>query len=200
MPVARVCGRHYLTKTLEESYQLYKEECIRKGNKGVSFSTFCKLHPKNIYKIGQTLDCQCICDQCKNFWLLQQAFKYNQIKGIAPHTKLCIQQRRCTVESNAQIVMQTDYTRLTHHMVTLNVLQGIVRMCSPDYVLLEILKANLGIEESDEMIEFNHWDWIKKKGLSYKRLGLITDRKKKIDVVNMYIRRSPLHGISSLYM
>ena len=67
MPIARACGRRYLTKTFEESYQLYKQECMKKGNKGLSFSPFCKLRPKNIYKIGQTPDHQYIYDQCKNF-------------------------------------------------------------------------------------------------------------------------------------
>ena len=49
MPIARASGRWFLTKTLEESYHMYWEDCKKSDKKGVSFSTFCCLRPKNIY-------------------------------------------------------------------------------------------------------------------------------------------------------
>ena len=71
-PLPSICckGRMYLTKPLEESYSLYKEECMKLDKKSVGFSTFCHLRPKDVFKIPQTPDQQCICDQCKNFRLL----------------------------------------------------------------------------------------------------------------------------------
>ena len=100
MPIAQASGRQFLTKTLEESYHIYKEDCNKSDKKGMAFSTFCHLRPKNIYKISQKPDRQCICDQCENFCLLRQAFQYNQIKGIPSHTNLCIKQSMCEVNNN----------------------------------------------------------------------------------------------------
>ena len=34
------------------------------------------------------------------------------------------------------------------------------KKCGPDNIILEILKQNPGIEDSNEMIEFNRWDWV----------------------------------------
>ena len=100
MLIARASSRQFLTKTLEESYHMYQEDCKKSDKEYVSFSTFCRLHPKNIYKVNQTPDRQCICDQCENFQLLRQAFQYNQIKGIPSHTDLCIKQSMCDVSNN----------------------------------------------------------------------------------------------------
>ena len=97
LPNIKTAGRHYLTKTLEQSYQFNKEECINLGKKSMSFATFCRFRPKNVYTINQTPDRQCICDTCENFWLLWKAFKYSNIKGIASHTNECIKQILCTV-------------------------------------------------------------------------------------------------------
>ena len=46
LPNIKTAGRHYLTKTLEQSYQFYKEECINAGNKSMSFATFCRFRPQ----------------------------------------------------------------------------------------------------------------------------------------------------------
>ena len=153
MPIARASGRQFLTKMLEESYHLYQEDCKKSDKKGVSFSTFCCLHPKNIYKINQTPDRQCICDQCENFQLLKQAFQYNQIKGIPLHTDLCIKQSMCDVtndENNSDGLHQVDPAYGNFKCIMCN-----CKKCGPDNILLEILKQNPGIEDSKELIEFN---------------------------------------------
>ena len=66
LPLARVKGQRYMTKTLEEAYHMYTEHFAKRSKKCVSFSTFFKMRPRNIYKIGQTPDHQCICDTCEN--------------------------------------------------------------------------------------------------------------------------------------
>ena len=192
MPIARASGRQFLTKTLEESYHMYQEDCKKSDKKGVSFSTFCHLHPKNIYKINQTPNRQCICDQCENFQLMRQVFQYNQIKRIPLHTDLCIKQGMCDVindENNADGLHQVDPAYGNFKCITHN-----CKKCGPDNVLLEILKQNPGIEDSKELIEFNGWDWVPKPGSKYKRLDLVTDTKRKIDVVNLYLQ--DLHSMS----
>ena len=87
----------------EESCHAYVEICLKTYKKYLAFSTFCRLCPSKVYTISQTPDRQCICDTCENFRLLRQAFKYHNIKGIEPHTELCIKQSMCEVcESNAE--------------------------------------------------------------------------------------------------
>ena len=61
----RTSGHWFLNRTLEESYSLYKEDCMKTSKKVVCFSTFCKLRPKNVFKFSQTPDHQCICDVCE---------------------------------------------------------------------------------------------------------------------------------------
>ena len=100
LPLAWAKGHRYLTKTLEETYTMYKEHCLKNSKKSVAFSTFCKMRPVKIYKIAQTPDRQCICDTCENFRLLHQAMKVNSIKGIEQHTDLCRKQSLCTVNLN----------------------------------------------------------------------------------------------------
>ena len=56
MPIAQASGRRFLTKTLEESYHMYKEDCNKSDKKGMAFSTFCHLRPKNIYKIRHLIN------------------------------------------------------------------------------------------------------------------------------------------------
>ena len=91
-----------MTKTLEESYHAYVEDCLKTSKKHLSFSSFARLCPAKVYTISQTPDRQCICDICENFHLLRLAFKYN-IKDIEAHTDLCIKQSLCEVdESNAE--------------------------------------------------------------------------------------------------
>ena len=62
------------------------------------------------------------------------------------------------------------------------------KKCGPDYILLENLKQNPGLQDSQEIIEYNRWDSVPKPGLKYKRLDLINETKKKIYVVNLYLK------------
>ena len=64
-PSAKLKGHRFMTASIEESYKWYKEHCTNEEKDPVSFSTFARLRPKNVFKIGQTPDRQCICDQCE---------------------------------------------------------------------------------------------------------------------------------------
>ena len=102
--------------------------------------------------ISQTPDRQCICNICENFRLLRLVFKYNNIKGIEPHTDLCIKQSMCNVdESNTESNSGEDGLHQVYPYC--GYLQCIIRNCkecSTDGVLLNIVKENLGIMESSE--------------------------------------------------
>ena len=60
-------GRRYMTKTCEESYHCYVEDCLKTSKKHLGFSTFCRLWPAKVYTISRTPDRQCICEVCENF-------------------------------------------------------------------------------------------------------------------------------------
>ena len=92
-------------------------------------------------------------------------------------------------ESNVDGLHQVDPAYGHFECITQN-----CKKCGPDYILMEILKQNPGIQDSQEMIEYNRWDWVPKPGSKYKRLDLITETKKKIDVVNLYLQ--DLHSMS----
>ena len=66
----------------------------------VSFSTFARLRPQNVYKIDQTPDRQCICDKCEKFRLVRRTLNRLGIKGVPLHSKECIQMSLCKVDDN----------------------------------------------------------------------------------------------------
>ena len=45
-----------MTKTFDESYTVYKEDCVKLGKKLVSFAIFCRFRPKKVFTINKTPD------------------------------------------------------------------------------------------------------------------------------------------------
>ena len=71
-------GRCFLTMSLEECFSMYNE-----GDNNVAFGTFCQLRPKSVFKVCQTSDRQCICEQCENFRLVKNhLIKFMQFQHI----------------------------------------------------------------------------------------------------------------------
>ena len=94
-PSARFNGRRFLITTLEDCYRLYKDSCREECKQPVSFSTFACLRPKNVFKIDQTPDRQCICDECENFRMTRRILNRLGVKGVPPHSKDCIEMSMC---------------------------------------------------------------------------------------------------------
>ena len=69
LPAVKCKGRRFLNLTLDECFSLYKDGCVSEGKRNVSFSTFCRLRPKSVFKVDQTPNRQCVCEQCENFRL-----------------------------------------------------------------------------------------------------------------------------------
>ena len=188
LPLARAKGQRYMTKTLEEAYHMYTEHFAKSGKKCVSFSTFCKMRPRNIYKIGQTPDCQCICDTCENFRLLHQSIKNYLIKSIEHHTDTCIKQSLCPVlesesntQSNSDGLNQVDPTYGYFNCITRN-----CKQCGSE-VLMQILEENPDLQTSTEMVSLNRWEWVEKKGSKYKCLDIVNHPGTKKELVDQYI-------------
>ena len=95
LPSARLKGRRFMTTTLEHCYNLYREDCTKESKVPVSFSTFARLRPKNVFKIDQTPDRRCICDDCENFRLLRRTLNHLGVKGVPGHSKECIEMSLC---------------------------------------------------------------------------------------------------------
>ena len=208
LPNIKTAGRRYLTKTLEQSYQFYKEECIYLGKKSMSFATFCRFKPKNVYTINHTPDRQCICDTCENFQLLRKAFRYSNIKGIASHTNECIKQSLCTVcktekvdenngKSNAEHntcddqsdrdIPQDGFHQVDPNYGHFSCITRDCKKCGPQLVLMSILENNEGIQESKQEVSWDRWEWVPKKGLKTKRLNIVTKYGTKNELIEQYL-------------
>ena len=86
LPSVKSKGRRFLNLTLEECFSMYREGCARVRKANVSFSTFYKLRPKSVFKIDQTQDRQCICQQCENFQIAKnQLIKVGIFRHSSPH-------------------------------------------------------------------------------------------------------------------
>ena len=100
-PSVRLKGRRFLTTTIEECYSLYIEDFRNESKTAVAFSTFARLRPKNVFKIEQTLDRQCVCDECENFRLLWRTLNRLGIKVVPSHSKDCIEMSLCSYNNDS---------------------------------------------------------------------------------------------------
>ena len=195
-------GCRYLTKTLEETYAMYKEHCFKKNSKkSVAFSTFCKMRPVKIYKIAQTPDRQCICDTSENFRLLHQAMKVNLIKGIEQHTDLCIKQSLCTVnpnESNKSSNSASEEIDGCHQVDPsygyFSCISCNCKHCGPEVILMKILEENPDLLTSTVPVSWSRWEWVEKKGSKSKRLESVHHPGTKKELIDQYI--ADLDGMS----
>ena len=174
----------------------------------MSFATFCRSRPKNVYTINQTPDRQCICDTCENFWLLRKAFKYSNIKSIASHINECIKQSLCIIcktkkvdENNGKSYAEhntcddqsnRDISQDGFHQVDPNYghfscITRDCKKCGPQLVLMSILENNEGIQESKQEVSWDRWEWIPKKGLKTKRLNIVTKYGTKNELIEQYL-------------
>ena len=163
LPAVKCKGRRFLNLTLDECYSLYRDGCVREGKKNVSFSTFCRLKPKEVYKVDQTPDRQCICEQCENFRLVKNQLIKLGVKGVPPHITDCIKKSLCKIDSDDRFddrndslhQMNRDYGKI--ECITRN-----CSRCGSSSVQLEILQANPDIDSNPNLIQWNRWIWIKK--------------------------------------
>lgn len=181
-------GRRYLRRTLEETHTLYKSNCLKNKVKPVAFSTFCKLRPKDVFRMGQTPDRQCICDICENFRLKRQAFGLHGIKGIESHTDSCIKQSLCKVledDSNAGS-NDSPLHQVDPEYGHLNCILRHCEKCGPGFVALDIVKANKGLRESKELVTWKKWEFVVNPETKFRRLELVTHASTRLELVKQY--------------
>ena len=130
--------------------------------------------------------------KCVRIFDFRLAFKYHNIKGIEPHTDLCIKQSLCEVcESNAdndglhQVYPNYSYFQCN----TQN-----SKKCGTDVVLMNILKENPGIMESKDKVTWDRWEWDQNKRLKSHRLDQKTKTTSKKKLIEQYL--TDLHGMS----
>ena len=129
LPSARCKGRCFLTMSLEECFTMYKEGCINEGKNNVAFSTFCQLRPKSVFKVGQTPDRQCICEQCEKFRLVKNHLIKLGVAGIPAHTTDCVKLSLCEIDSNDSSDSQNDRINSFHQI-------------NPDYGQVQCITEN----------------------------------------------------------
>lgn len=197
LPGGRSSGKRYLNKTLEETFTIYKNACLQKKLAPVGLSTFCRLRPKYIYKLANTPDRQCICDQCENFRLIRQACHDIGIIGIESHTDACIKQSLCEVlnkdrveaDSNADSNDSNGLKQVDPMYGYLNCINRHCDKCGPEFVLLEIIAKNTDLK-SKVPVKWKRWQWVTKPGSKpgtvLRRLDLVTIHGTKEDLLKQY--------------
>lgn len=155
LPGVKYTGKRYMTKTIEEAYDVYKDQCILEGKKHVSKSTFFRLRPEEIFHMAKTPDRQCICESCENFRLLRYALKRANIKGVPSSTRDIIKSTLCSVDSEAESdafhVVDPRYGRL-------DCISRNCRKCGVDLLMIEILRANNNIEGDETVVTWGRWE------------------------------------------
>ena len=176
LPSVKSKGRRFLNLTLEECFSMYREGCVRVGKANVSFRTFCRLRPKSVFKVDQTPDRQCICQQCENFRLAKNQLIKVGILGIPTHMTDCIKRSMCDIYSCDSSGNRND----SFHQITAEYgkMECITRNCSncgSTKLHLSVLEANPGLEENNNTIQWNRWTFVEKyPGAKAKKLVLKT--------------------------
>ena len=166
-PSAKLKGRRFMTASIEESYKLYKDHCTNEQKDPVSFSTFAHLRPKNVFKIEQTPDRQCICDQCENFRLVRRLLNRLSIKGVPSHSKECIQMSLCNANSNANCNTDSNAVPDPYHQVDGNYgriecINRSCKECGKELVMLKIATENPEIQTDPTLYHYKQWCFVKK--------------------------------------
>ena len=71
---------------------------------------------------------------------------------------------------------------------------GNCKKCGPDIVLMNILKENPGIMDSNEKVTWDRWEWGPNKRLNSCRFDQKTKTTSKKELIEMYL--SDLHAMS----
>ena len=193
LPSAWCKGRHFLTVSLEECFSMYKEGYINEGKNNVAFTTFCRLRPKSVFKVGQTLDRQCICEQCEDFRLVKNHLIKLGVAGIPAHTTDCVKKLSlCEIDSDDSSDSQNDRINSFHQInpdygqvqcITHNCLN-----CGVDKVQLKILEQNPNLYEDVNTIQWNCWVWVEKfPGATTKRMILSTKQGTQKDLLEIFL-------------
>ena len=192
LPSVRCKRRCFLTLSLEECFSMYKEGCINEGKSNVSFSAFCRLRHKSVFKVGQIPDRQCICEQCENFTLVKNHLIKLGVRGIPAHTTDCVKLSLCQIDSDDSCDSQNDRIDSFHQInpdygkvqcTTRNCLD-----CGVDKVQLKILEENPNLYDDVNTIQWNQWIWVEKfPGASGKKMILSTKHGIRKDLLEMFL-------------
>ena len=197
-PSVRLKGHRFMTSTLEECFTLYKDDCKKEFKVAVSFSTFARLRPRNVYKIDQTPDRQCICDECENFRMVRRTLNRLGIKGVPVHSKECIEMSLCQIndsnaDSNDNNPDSDAFHQIDPNYGRIECINRSCKECGKNLVLLTILKANPNLESNVKSFEYSQWCWQKKTARTRK---LVLEKKSGtlLEIVTLFAKQ--LEGLA----
>ena len=187
-----------MTSTLEECFTLYKDDCKKEFKVAISFSTFARLRPCNVYKIDQTPDRQCICDECKNFRMVRRTLNRLGIKGVPVHSKECIEMSLCQINDSIANSNDNNPDSDAFHQIDPNYgriecINRSCKECGKNLALLTILKANPNLESNVKLFEYSQWCWQKKTARTRK---LVLEKKSGtlLEIVTLFAKQ--LEGLA----
>ena len=194
-PSIRQKGRRFLTQTVEECHTMYQEYCRSLGKQPVSLRTFGRLRPKNVFKINQTPDRQCICDECENFRLVRRALNRIGVRGVPSHSNECIEMSLCDInDSNADCNADRDaFHQIDARCGRIECINRSCKACGKNLVMMKILRENPDIESNVKMYEYEQWEWVRKTAKTrrlenHKLIGTV------LDIVTLFAKQ--LEGLA----
>ena len=194
LPSVKGKGRHFLNLTFEECFGMYKEGCMRDGKQHISFSTFCRLHPKSVFKVDPTPDQQCICEQCENFRLMKNMLIKLGVAGIAPHAPDCIKMSFCKVDNDFDRSDRLSNRKDSFHQVNpgyghIECITRNCQSCGIATVQLKILQENSKLEENMNIVQWNRCMLVDKfPGSKSKKIILRTEPGTRKDLLDVFLK------------
>ena len=196
LPAVKYKGRWFLNLTLEECYSLYRDGCVREGKKHVSFSTFCKLRPKSVFKVDQTPDRQCICETCEHFRLAKKQLIKVGVQGVPSHMTDCIKKSLCEIDSDDSFVDRNDsFHQINPEYGKIECITRNCSKCGATKLQLHILQQNPNIDSNPNIIQWNRWIWVEKfPGAKAKKLIMKTEQGTRKQLLDIFL--SDLQSLS----
>lgn len=179
LPSSRQGGKHFLFKTLAETYSNYEKECLDDGKVPIPYTTFAKLRPKNVFTVGKTPERECVCEVCENARLLKHSLGKCKLEGIPNTLAQCISMMLCSVtddETDVGFQAQGD----------IGYMKCLKRECSECGT--NKLRTTIEGRNSDLSANCNweRWQW-QKRGNS-RRLELVSLRTTKLAMLKQFYK------------
>ena len=120
LPSVHCQGRRYMTKTVEESYHCYVEDCLKTSKKHLAFSTFCRLHPQKCTLLAKLQTGNAFVKHVRISDLSGLHLSITISKALN-HTQIYVSNRVCVKVMLKVTLMMMASTKSIQIMVTLSV-------------------------------------------------------------------------------
>lgn len=176
-PRPRACKKRYLTRTVSETYNLYVKSCDEKKTKPMSQRHFMKCRPKQVKRVSQTPDNECLCEKCENEKLIRVHLHGIGLQGIPK-----------TVTDAISYTICPDIDETDGHIPLYGKFRCIMRecgKCGSAKLKERILKENPGIEIDEKISTWKRWELVKFEKIT--KMDLVFKKTTKIEIIDQWL-------------